>query len=332
MGVISGLVASPCTTAPLTAILLVIAQSGDLTLGFTALYALSIGMGIPLILFGMTGGKLLPKAGRWMNVVKASFGFMMLSVAILFVERFIIADWTVLLWVALGLALFSYWFVVNQDTKTTFLKGLRTLFIVIGLVISIVVGINSTAKLGWHSLSLSASNAESQNTQKAISELRDEADQLRDAINTLIVSGQDESAPIALLEKSTATVLNEKGHPEFMVVKSLEDLYVKVAAASADGKSVMVDLYADWCVACKEFETRTFPDPSVIKALSNTVWMQIDLTDNTPQGFEFQEQFNITGLPTILFFDKDGYELPRARVTGFMKAKPFAQHVQKSLN
>jgi len=238
----------------------------------------------------------------------------------------------VLLWVALGLALFSYWFVVNQDTKTTFLKGLRTLFIVIGLVISIVVGINSTAKLGWHSLSLSASNAESQNTQKAISELRDEADQLRDAINTLIVSGQDESAPIALLEKSTATVLNEKGHPEFMVVKSLEDLYVKVAAASADGKSVMVDLYADWCVACKEFETRTFPDPSVIKALSNTVWMQIDLTDNTPQGFEFQEQFNITGLPTILFFDKDGYELPRARVTGFMKAKPFAQHVQKSLN
>jgi thiol:disulfide interchange protein DsbD len=332
MGVISGLVASPCTTAPLTAILLVIAQSGDLTLGFTALYALSIGMGIPLILFGMTGGKLLPKAGQWMNVVKASFGFMMLSVAILFVERFIIADWTVLLWVALGLALFSYWLVVNQDTKTSFLKGLRTLFIVVGLVISIVVGIDSTAKLGWHSLSLSASKAESQNTQKAISELRDEADRLRDAINTLIVSGQDESAPIALLEKSTATVLNEKGHPEFMVVKSLEDLYVKVAAASADGKSVMVDLYADWCVACKEFEVRTFPDPGVIKALSNTVWMQIDLTDNTPQGLEFQDQFNITGLPTILFFDKNGYELPRARVTGFMKAEPFAQHVTKSLN
>jgi thiol:disulfide interchange protein DsbD len=332
MGVISGLVASPCTTAPLTAILLVIAQSGDLTLGFTALYALSIGMGIPLILFGMTGGKLLPKAGQWMNVVKASFGFMMLSVAILFVERFIIADWTVLLWVALGLAVFSYWFVVNQDTKTTFLKGLRTLFIIVGLVLSIVAGISSTAKLGWHSLSFPTSKSEAQNTQNAISELRDEADQLRDAINALIVSGRDENAPIALLEKSTATALNEKGHPEFMVVKSLEDLYVKVAAASADGKSVMVDLYADWCVACKEFEARTFPDPGVIKALSNTVWMQIDLTVNTPQGLEFQEQFNITGLPTILFFDKNGYELPRARVTGFMKAEPFAQHVEKSLN
>ncbi|WP_041246978.1 protein-disulfide reductase DsbD [Brumicola nitratireducens] len=293
MGVISGLVASPCTTAPLTAILLVIAQSGDLTLGFTALYALSIGMGIPLILFGMTGGKLLPKAGQWMNVVKASFGFMMLSVAILFVERFIIADWTMLLWVALGLALFSYWFVVNLDSKTTFLKGVRTLVIMVGLVLSIIAGMNSTAKLGLHSFSLLGSTAQVQSSQYDI---------------------------------------NTKGHPEFMVVKNLEDLYGKVAAASADGKSVMVDLYADWCVACKEFESRTFPDPQVIKALENTVWMQIDLTDNTPEGLEFQEQFNITGLPTILFFDKNGYELPRGRVTGFMKAEPFAKHVEQLLN
>lgn len=293
MGVISGLVASPCTTAPLTAILLVIAQSGDLTLGFTALYALSIGMGIPLILFGMTGGKLLPKAGQWMNVVKASFGFMMLSVAILFVERFIIADWTMLLWVALGLALFSYWFVVNLDSKTTFLKGVRTLVIMVGLVLSIIVGINSTAKLGLHNISLLGSTAQVQSSQHNA---------------------------------------NAKGHPEFMVVKNLEDLYGKVAAASADGKSVMVDLYADWCVACKEFESRTFPDPQVIKALENTVWMQIDLTDNTPEGLEFQEQFNITGLPTILFFDKNGYELPKGRVTGFIKAEPFAKHVEQLLN
>ncbi|MEP0063755.1 protein-disulfide reductase DsbD, partial [Paraglaciecola sp.] len=85
MGAISGLVASPCTTAPLTGILLFIAQSGDLVLGFSALYVLSLGMGIPLILFGVTGGKLLPKAGHWMNIVKVAFGFMMLAVAIMFV-------------------------------------------------------------------------------------------------------------------------------------------------------------------------------------------------------------------------------------------------------
>jgi thiol:disulfide interchange protein DsbD len=295
MGVISGLVASPCTTAPLTAILLVIAQSGDLLLGFSALYALSIGMGIPLILFGMTGGKLLPKAGQWMNVVKTSFGFMMLSVAILFVERFIIAEWTMLLWVGLGLALSTYWFVVNLDSKTTFLKGIRTLVIMVGLVVSIILGLNTTANMGWHNLTASTA-----------------------ANSTQVAEG--------------GTALNKKGHPEFVVVKNLNDLFGKVAAASSEGKSVMVDLYADWCVACKEFEARTFPDPAVIKALENTVWMQIDLTDNTPEGLEFQEYFDITGLPTILFFDKDGYELSRSRVTGFMKAEPFAQHVERALS
>ncbi len=97
MGVLSGLVASPCTTAPLTGILLFIAQTGDMTLGFISLYVLSLGMGIPLILFGMTGGKLLPKAGNWMNVVKVSFGFMMLAVAILFIERLWSSSWTNLL-------------------------------------------------------------------------------------------------------------------------------------------------------------------------------------------------------------------------------------------
>jgi thiol:disulfide interchange protein DsbD len=231
-----------------------------------------------------------------MNVVKTSFGFMMLSVAILFVERFVIAEWTMLLWVGLGLATFTYWFVVNQDTQTTFLKGVRTLVIMIGLVSSIVLGLTTTAKLGWHSMAFIGANTN----------------------QTMSTGGE--------------LNLNEKGHPEFVVVKNLEDLFGKVAAASAEGKSVMVDLYADWCVACKEFEARTFPDPAVIKALENTVWMQIDLTDNTPEGLEFQEYFDITGLPTILFFDSNGYELPRSRVTGFMKAEPFAQHVERSLN
>ena len=93
----------------------------------------------------------------------------------------------------------------------------------------------------------------------------------------------------------------------------------------------MVDLYADWCVACKEFEKYTFTDLGVQDALSNTVWMQIDLTDNTPQSLEFQDAFAILGLPTIMFFDTSGNEIDSARVTGFMKAEPFEAHVRKVL-
>jgi thioredoxin:protein disulfide reductase len=116
-----------------------------------------------------------------------------------------------------------------------------------------------------------------------------------------------------------------------MVVKSLEDFNDKLAAANAQGKSVMLDLYADWCVACKEFAKYTFPDPAVVAALQNTVLMQIDLTDNTEQNLQFQEHFFILGLPTILFFDVSGEELSSARITGFMKADAFAQHLRLTL-
>lgn len=290
MGVISGLVASPCTTAPLTAILLVVAQSESLLFGFSALYALSLGMGIPLILFGMTGGKLLPKAGNWMNVIKATFGFMMLTVAILFVERIYVAPWTELLWALLGLSLFAYLFTMNQDTKTSFGKGLRNLVVVSGLVASVLYSVYALQ------------------------------------LNNLLGSGV-----LSLTGTGVNSHVDKPAHPEFMMVRDLDDFDIKLAAANAEGKSVMVDLYADWCVACKEFEKYTFPDPAVIQALDNTVWMQIDLTDNTPVNLSFQEEFNVLGLPTILFFDAQGNELKQSRVTGFMKAEAFANHVNRSL-
>lgn len=59
--------------------------------------------------------------------------------------------------------------------------------------------------------------------------------------------------------------------------------------------------------------------------------MQTDLTDNTPQGLAFLEEFAILGLPTIMFFDEQGNELDNARVTGFMQAGPFEAHLRKAL-
>jgi thiol:disulfide interchange protein DsbD len=282
MGVISGLVASPCTTAPLTGILLFIAQSGDLLLGFSALYALSLGMGIPLIIFGMTGGKLLPKAGHWMNIVKVTFGFMMLTVAILFVERIIIHPLTDLLWAGVGLALFVYYFTLNQATDTTFAKGVRNAVIITGILLSFSYGYQAIVP---------------------------------SSMQTHVEQGQ------------SSTPLPANGHPEFMVVKDLGDLAAKIEQANVAGKTVMVDLYADWCVACKEFEKYVFPDSAVQAALANTVWMQIDMTDNTPTNLEFQDAFDVTGLPTILFFDHQGSELTKARITGMLPAAKFAAHV-----
>lgn len=281
MGVLSGLIASPCTTAPLTGILLFIAQTGDMTLGFISLYLLSIGMGVPLILFGVTGGKLLPKAGNWMNVVKVTFGFMMLAVAIVFIERLYSSPYTAFLWVLLGFGLFGYYWAINRASPNSMMKLVRAVIVAVGIMgsagLTYQAGIN-TGLWGEH------------------------------------------------------TKREHAGHPDFIIAKDLADLRNKIAAANANGKTVMVDLYADWCVACKEFEQYTFPDANVVKALSNTVWMQMDLTDNTPERQDVFDTFNVLGLPTILFFDRDGNEIAKARVTGFMKADAFADHANEWLN
>lgn len=133
MGVISGLVASPCTTAPLTGALLYISQTGDVVLGASALYALSLGMGLPLLILGSSGGKLLPKAGAWMNIIKNIFGLLLLAVPIFLLERFIPEVASQALWALLILGSASYFYVANQnsalDKPKGFGFGLRSLLI-----------------------------------------------------------------------------------------------------------------------------------------------------------------------------------------------------------
>ncbi|WP_371374379.1 protein-disulfide reductase DsbD [Thalassotalea aquiviva] len=275
MGAISGLVASPCTTAPLTGALIYIAQTGDVVIGGSALYALSLGMGLPLLVLGSSGGKLLPKAGQWMNVIKNIFGLLLLAVPIFLLERFIDESVANLLWALLGLSAATYFYVVNSKTNTgSFWFGLRSLIIFMMLFFS--------ANFGYQTLFPSTSH------------------------------------------------INAPAHKEFVKVSSLDELYQQVANANANGQSVMLDLYADWCAACKEFEKYTFPKPEVQKALENTLLVQIDLTDTgTDANVEIMSHFNVFGLPSILFFDQQGNELDSQRITGFMSAPEFAAHIEK---
>jgi len=101
MGFLSALIVGPCVAAPLAGALIYIGQTGDAILGGVALFALSMGMGAPLIAIGTSAGKLLPKAGSWMDAVKAVFGVMMLGVAIWMLERIIPATAAMLLWAML---------------------------------------------------------------------------------------------------------------------------------------------------------------------------------------------------------------------------------------
>jgi thioredoxin:protein disulfide reductase len=152
MGVLSGLVASPCTTAPLTGALLYISQTGDVLLGAIALYALSLGMGLPLLILGSSGAKLLPKAGAWMAVIKHSFGLLLLAVPIFLLQRILPEPVTELLWLSLLLASASYFYVLNQNSTQPkgFWFGLRALLIFLVLFWSSVQVFNLVTPTQQH--------------------------------------------------------------------------------------------------------------------------------------------------------------------------------------
>ena len=268
MGAIAGLICSPCTTAPLSAILLYIAQSGNMWLGGGTLYLYALGMGLPLILVTVFGNRLLPKSGPWMETVKTAFGFVILALPVFLLERVIGDVWGQRLWAMLGVAFFSWAFISSLSARKPWVRIVQILLLAAALV--------------------------------SVRPLQDWAF----------------GAPAA----------QSQAHLNFMPVKNVDDLHR--ALAQAQGKPVMLDLYADWCVACKEFEKYTFSDPQVQNALNDTVLLQANVTANGPEDKALLKALNVLGLPTILFFNAQGEEQPAQRVTGFMNAAAFSAHLR----
>ncbi|AMG92077.1 protein-disulfide reductase DsbD [Citrobacter amalonaticus] len=268
MGAIAGLICSPCTTAPLSAILLYIAQSGNLWLGGGTLYLYALGMGLPLMLVTVFGNRLLPKSGPWMAQVKTAFGFVILALPVFLLERIIGDMWGLRLWSLLGVAFFGWAFITSLQATRSWIRIVQIILLAAALV--------------------------------SVRPLQDWA--------------------------FGTTVTQAQAHLDFKPVASVEEL--KQALTEAKGKPVMLDLYADWCVACKEFEKYTFSHPQVKQALGDTVLLQANVTANNAQDVALLKHLQVLGLPTILFFDAQGQEHPQARVTGFMDAATFSAHLR----
>ena len=273
MGMIAGLVASPCTSAPLSGALLYVAQSGDLFTGAITLYLLALGMGVPLILITLFGNKILPKSGMWMETVKKLFGFVMLALPVFLISRILPDEWTPRLWAMLGTAFFI-WFAFQMPKNGTGWV-FRILFLVAAMI-----SVKPLQTWVW---------GESQ-------------------------------APSAVENKAVS-------HIEFKQVKSEAEL--QQALAENNKSLVMLDLYADWCVACKEFEKETFSDPSVQKAFGDMLLLQVDMTKNSEENRALMTKYKVLGLPTILFFNRDGKEIEGSRVNGFMPPVEFLQWIKK---
>jgi thioredoxin:protein disulfide reductase len=222
MGILSALIVSPCVAAPLAGALIYIGQTHNVFLGGVGLFALAIGMGVPLLLIGASAGSLLPKAGGWMTAVRNFFGVLMLAMA---------------------------------------------------------------AYLVWPVLPAS----------------------ITAPVNQLLGNSAEHNLP-------------------FTRIKNTAEL--DTAIQSTNGKIVMLDFYADWCVSCKEMEKFTFSDDKVKTALKDAVLLQADVTENNAADQALLKRFGLFGPPGIIFFDAAGNEI-KPKVIGYKNTNDFLKILNK---
>lgn len=140
MGVLATLILSPCVTAPLVGVLAFIAMNGDLQLGFIALFVLGLGMGAPLLLVGLSAGKLLPRAGYWMNSIKIIIGFLLLGVCVNLLSRILTGPISLMLWASIVISS-AYFLFINIENKNSvipnLLRGFSISLIIYGTIMLI---------------------------------------------------------------------------------------------------------------------------------------------------------------------------------------------------
>ncbi|WP_019624859.1 protein-disulfide reductase DsbD [Thioalkalivibrio thiocyanoxidans] len=292
MGFLSALIVGPCVTAPLIGALLYISHTGDAVLGGIALFSLSMGMGAPLLAIGTSAGRLLPKAGPWMDTIKAAFGVGLLAIGIWLLERVIPGQVAMFLWATLLIVTAIYMGALRSLPEGTsgwysLWKGLGVVILIYGILL--MIGAATGGK---------------------------------DVFRPLASLTQPAAPPTA--EQGPTEM-------EFTYIHSLEDLEREVDRARENGQPVFVDFYADWCVDCVRLERTTFQDQRVINAMADVHLLKADVTDNTSEHRELMRHFNLFGPPAMIFYDRDGNELRNYRNVGYLNADRFLAHVENAI-
>ncbi|MGZ8259261.1 MAG: protein-disulfide reductase DsbD [Caldimonas sp.] len=289
MGGASALIVGPCVAAPLAGALVYISQTRDVALGGVALFSLAAGMSVPLLLVGVSAGSLLPRAGAWMDRVKHFFGAMLLAVALWMVAP-VLPAWATMLGVAALLLASAVYLGAFERSGDALVSPPRALTRGIGLMLAIA----------------------------ALLQLAGAASGGRDVLQPLQHLASGARVPSGA---STAAAT-----PAFRTVADLAGLENAVRAST---KPVMVDVYADWCVACKELETLTFGDEAVRRRLAELTLLRVDVTANSADDKALMRKFRLFGPPALLFFAPAGDELATARVVGFQDAATFREHLDR---
>ncbi|NUP06312.1 MAG: thioredoxin fold domain-containing protein [Polyangiaceae bacterium] len=293
LGLVSGLVAAPCSGPVLISMMAVVTEKQSVPLGVTFGLSYAIGLGLLFWIVG-TFAAGLPKGGRWMVWVKSFFGIVMLVLALYYLKnafpvlaehaqnntKFIAVAAAI---AAVGLALGAVH--VNWDDGgfvTKLRKGL-------GITASVAGGFLLVAALGKPK-ELSAAEKE---------KLADQA-------------------------KVEAEAKGEKFYGELTFSS---DLAKAKEMAKAEGRPLLVDFGAEWCGACKELETKTFANPDVKFKGGRFVAVRFDATnEDDPNVSKTMEEYKVKGLPAVILFDSTGKEV--SRITKFVPATEFLAMIE----
>ncbi|WP_423391359.1 protein-disulfide reductase DsbD [Burkholderia sp. LMG 21824] len=292
MGALSALVVGACMTAPLFAVLAFIAHTGNALLGGAALFAMGLGLGVPLLVVGVGAGTVLPRAGAWMDGVKVFFGIVLLAAALWIV-------WPVLAG-GLKMVLAALWLLIAAAALGLFTPnaGATSIWRRLGRGLGAALAI-------WAATLLVGLAAGSTDPVKPLAVL---------AART-VASGGAAAAGAAAAQDG----------PAFASVRSSGELDALLKTSS---QPVMLDFYADWCVSCKEMEHLTFTDARVQARLAQLHLVRADVTANNPDDQALLKRFNLFGPPGIIFFDRNGNEI--GRVVGYQAAETFLRSLDRA--
>jgi thiol:disulfide interchange protein DsbD len=271
MGLVSGIIAAPCTGPVLAAALAFVAAKGSVAFGFGIMFAYALGMGLLFFLIGAFSIS-LPKSGPWMDGVKSAFGVALLAAAGLFAKDAIPALRTLFsgaAWVALAAG------------------GAAALGVLLGAL-----------EGSFHA---------------------PPARRLAKGVGVALVVGAIVYAGGAANARARA-----RAAEGFAWVPSLEQ---GIALAKAEGRPVIIDFWAEWCTACKELDRIAWSDQRVRAEASRFVAVKLDGTDQDDAFVEIAERFRVPGMPTVIFIDAKGREVPD-RVMGAIPADEMIERLR----
>ncbi len=303
MGCVATLIVSPCVTPALVGVLGYIAQTGNAALGGAALFALGLGMGLPLLAIGVAGARLLPRAGAWMTLLEHLFGVLFLAMAIWMLSRVIPAPITLLLWATLLIGSSVYMGALSTPTHSwgKLWKGLGLVLLVYGVVLIIGSAQGNSNPLR----PLNSSNSVNQ-----------------PGYTTSV-------APIENLGVKNPGVKNPG--VKNLRVKNLAEANAAIQKASASQQPIFMDFYADWCISCQVMERTVFQDSAVQAAMAQFSVIQADVTANNASSRALMQHFQVVAPPTFLVFDKQGQPLTTLTRVGEMSTPEFLIYLQQAL-